>query len=108
MLSIKDLAADRRDIVVRYGEHEVHVTYRPSVITTEFLDRHRAASMNVMIADAVDKWDVVDEDDSPFPLTAERVGTLPVAFQRCVWWEGVIADNNTVGLPEVPVPSDAS
>lgn len=108
MVSIRDLSNDKRDIVVTYGEHKISVTYRPSTITDEFLERHRTDSMAASIAEAVDAWDVVDDDGQPFPLTLERLATLPIALMRRVWWEGVIADNNTVGLPEVPGTSDAS
>lgn len=113
MLSIKDLAADKRTITIPYGEHEVHVTYRPSTITVAFSKRVGVDDISEIAATAIDAWDVADDDGNPYPLTADKLAELSVGFLRRVMFgsmefDGILDDVAKAGLPEVPAPSDAS
>ena len=68
-VSIFDLRRGLCDVDVPIGKEVVHVTYRPGVITPGFTDRYWFAPA-VWLAQAVEKWDVLGEDDQPLPLRA--------------------------------------
>lgn len=104
MLSIKDLAADRRTVAVPYGEHEVHITYAPSKVNTGHFERTVNEPMSVILADLIEKWDVIDADEQPYPTTREALGALAIGFQqRCL--TAIQDDARLAGLPEVSANS---
>lgn len=104
MLSIKDLAADRRTIVVSYGEHDVHITYAPSKVNGPYYRRLDGTPVSELLADLIDDWDVIDADNQTYPTSVEALAALAIGFQlRCI--EGIQNDARLAGLPEVSTNS---
>jgi hypothetical protein len=88
-MDLKDLlSGDFKDIKVEWNEHTVMVTFDPSVYTPELeakVTGEGSGSQQLveLLITLVRAWDIT-EDGQPFPVTAESMGTLPVAFLTAI------------------------
>jgi len=92
-IKISDLAAKVRHLTVDLGEgDQLTISYKPNALTLAdeqaLVDAQADGTATAKVADQLCKllvlWDVVDEDDTPLPITPETMDTLPGAVLASV------------------------
>lgn len=90
-IRLSDVKNNSRDVVVPLGEYEVNVKYRPQAMTAVeedvfqkmLTDESYTDACVQLVLDVVVQWDVLDDDDTPLPITDEICRkTLPIKFLR--------------------------
>lgn len=87
-IRIANLGTDTRTVELSIDNEVLRVVYRPSGVTPVTEDRLRAmaadqrggASLVVLLADVLVSWDLLDNDGTPYPITAESLSCLPTLF----------------------------
>lgn len=88
-IKLSDLAAKQRHLTVDLGDGmSVTVSYKPHALTLadeqELMEAQGTATATHLIAERLCRvltiWDVMDDDDTPLPITPEVMGTLPGKF----------------------------
>ena len=77
------MSAPRRTIACPTRKGECVIVYRPRDITLDMMDRAQTDPLDAavgLICGAVASWNLVQEDDRPYPLTERRVWELPQTF----------------------------
>lgn len=84
-ITLAELAADARTIMVPTVRGDVEVTYRPSHITPEFEAQASSAARPALLyaADLV-SWGLVDNKRAEYPRTERALRTIPLSFLEAV------------------------
>jgi len=83
-IRLSALTADRRTIVVQFGEDSLSLTYRPSAFNAVQEEREleqRAKGQHLKsqassLAEIITAWDLVDDDGKPLPVSEAVIATL--------------------------------
>lgn len=88
-LRLSELAAERRDLAVPWGEHTLALTYRPGQVTPAMIDEadRRAGSGGVIwaLTQCISAWDLLGDEDKPLPITETALRELPSRFIMTVF-----------------------
>lgn len=91
-MKVSALALTERKVAVRVGpqpEDVVEVTYRPGALTLQVADDLREAQFNPLgdvevvghtLLTIIEKWDLMDDDGTPYPVSEESIKKLPIEF----------------------------
>lgn len=86
VMSLSELLGDRREVTVKWLDHEFVVTYKPSATTPEFYAKTRELSIEgewgaeaivYACAQILASWSLVDEQGDRVPITDEWLRKLP-------------------------------
>jgi len=80
-LRLGDLYARDVPLTIDVDGEQLNVTYRPSVITGEFIqqfERGTFAEGYDLLARALVSWDLLGDDNEPLPITEETLAKLPL------------------------------
>jgi hypothetical protein len=89
MPKLAQLLKDRRTLKISLGEGEtLVVTYRPGAITPATHDvtmdlveqQRQPAALAKSLALVIIDWDLIGDDDQPYPVTEEALRALPMSF----------------------------
>ena len=79
-LSVATLQAEKREFDLPYAGENVHITYRPGLITPE----GDALPYGEWIAKVIVAWDLEGSDGEAYPLDVDDVRKLPDSFLLAV------------------------
>ena len=89
-IRFKDLKDKVRKVVVEWDDDTLAVEYRPGASTVETAialqeaikdeDGSPTLAMVESFQEMVVSWDLLDEDDKPYPITTETLRKLPTYF----------------------------
>lgn len=83
-LRLSELAAERREITIPWGEQSLVLTYRPGQVTPAMIDEadRRTGSDGIIwaLVQWVSAWDLLGDDDKPLVITLEALADLPSKF----------------------------
>lgn len=91
-ITLEDLNRDTRTCTVEFAGASAEVTYKPTGYTPETEDRFQSAldskrstqAFVEFIASTVIAWDVLDDNQQPYPLEIEDLRKLPGRFLTAV------------------------
>lgn len=83
-IRLSALTADRRTLVVPFGEDSLTLAYRPSGVNAaqearELEERAKGEHLKAQarsLAEIISSWDLEDDDGKPVPPSAEVIGGL--------------------------------
>ena len=88
--TLDHIRSDRKTFDLTYEGETGTITYRPSAVTPEVLDRMAAGasgdssaaieSMCTVLVEIVEDWDLVGADGAKVPVTLENVKAMPFSF----------------------------
>lgn len=91
-VTLSQLKANTRTIVVPYEQDEVRLTYQPSQMTPVVESEINAASrdgdvgpMLQAMSKLIVEWDVMEDDKKALPHTVEVLAGLPNAFLMAIF-----------------------
>lgn len=95
-VKLSDMATNEKSVEVTggaLGDEVLHVTYYPNRVTTEAINVLDGSldGMNTALAGILKSWDVLNDDDTMYPLDADSLARLGIAFLRQVAW-AILAD----------------
>jgi len=73
----------RRDIIVKYDEYDIRVTFKPAAINDLWLERLSALSPEdrqgyaELLCEVLVSWDIVDDEGNELKPTPDLLRTLP-------------------------------
>lgn len=92
-VSVQELADNQRTVPVPFDGEVVNVTYKPGLVTRDFLSRTSMDDLDTIIAAInalVVSWDVLDKGDV-YPPTIENLNKLGRRFLMVVL-SGIVFD----------------
>ena len=103
---MEDLKNDARPVAVKYRGHKLHVTYKPSGYTPTFVKDMRirpdgetqAEALVPMLTQLLVSWDLLDDKEKPYKITAEFLQTLEIPFLNAI---GTAINKDVVDVGEV-------
>lgn len=96
---VANLSANTKSVTIDIDGETLNITYRPSGMTPETEDRLHAmaaerrggASLITLLVDVLASWDLLGNDERPYPITTESLAKLPTLFLSKVA-EGIMQD----------------
>lgn len=88
-IDLDDVAADVCRTIAFWGDSEVQIGYRPSVITTRRVQQIRSAKESddtvflKFLCDVLAEWDVTRKGEA-VPINPEGMKDIPLAFIRAI------------------------
>lgn len=79
-LNVATLQAEKREFDLPFAGEQVHITYRPGLITPE----GDALPYAEWVAKVIVAWDIEGVDGEVFPLDHDAIRTLPDSFLLAV------------------------
>lgn len=85
MPKLSELMADEAPLTIPFELGELHVVYRPRVVTPEWQTAIGKAEMGDdyepmlygPLKEALVSWDLENSDGAPYPITSESMATIP-------------------------------
>lgn len=70
----------RRKITIEYDGEPITIFFSPKNVSEEKLRELQNSNMSLseLLADVLVDWDIIGEDNKPFPITPENLRTLPI------------------------------
>lgn len=98
-IRVSNLSANTKSVAIDIDGETLNITYRPSGMTPETEDRLHAmaaekrggASLIALLVDVLASWDLLGDDDQPYPISVESLSRLPTLFLSRVA-EGIMRD----------------
>lgn len=87
-MKLSDLKKRTKIIAIDLFGETLTVTYRPSNISPDIVDNDDIATV---IASIVSEWDLLGENDQPYPINSASINALPVDFLASVL-QAIVAD----------------
>lgn len=91
MPSLNGLINDKRKILVKFGEHKIEITYKPSAYNTKWSKRLQEdeesttlESLAMSLSESIQSWDVTDDQGNPVEPTADILGDLGAGVCRAL------------------------
>jgi hypothetical protein len=89
---------ETKKTVIKFGEEELNVSYKPMAYTAELEMRMEAARSKPastaasILSEILVEWDLL-ENGEPVPITKERLQKIPLEFLGMVF-EGITKENS--------------
>lgn len=80
-ITLSDLVSKTRQIVVKYDGEDVAITYAPGKLTPASVNAQEGRqNLEIVLAETLLAWDVLDEKGKPLPVTQETLSAMPTRF----------------------------
>ena len=93
MIKLSELKAEvKKTEIIFDGLGSLNVSYRPGVVTTEFIDQHfnqqhdelDPDAHNAAFVEAVESWDLMENDEHAVEIKIERLRTVPLKITNAI------------------------